>query len=168
MKHMLMKWTFLLMMTFPALGTHPQHGTSLMFNEAGQLRADTTLEIGQDQLERWLAVEDLLLAHVVKNVRYSDMARDGRLSDRMVCSFEVDKEGAVSDFNLVSGPGYGMDQTLKHALGSFQFLSKLSDGITSSGLFYVVLDLQYVDARSHLKEHGAIPIIGVDANVIQH
>jgi hypothetical protein len=115
------------MMTFPVLGTHAQHGTSLMFNEAGQLRADTTLKIGQDQLERWFAVEDLLLAHVVKNVRYSDMARDGQLNGRMVCSFEVDKEGVFSHFDLVSGPGYGMDHALKHALGSFQFLSKLSD-----------------------------------------
>jgi hypothetical protein len=139
-----------------------------MFNEAGQLRADTSLGISQDQLERWLAVEDLLLAHVVKNVRYSGMAIDGRVNGRMVCSFEVDKEGGVSGFDLVSGPGYGMDQVLKRALDSFQFISKLSDGITSSGLFYVVLDLQHVDARSYLREHGAIPIIGIDANVIQH
>jgi hypothetical protein len=165
---MLMKLIILLMFTFTLLGAHAQHGTSSMFNETGQLRADTSLWISQDQLERWISVEYLLLAHLVKNVRYSDMATDGRVNGRMVCSFEVDKEGGVSGFDLVSGPGYGMDQVLKRALGSFQFISKLSDGITSSGLFYVVLDLQHVDARSHLREHGAIPIIGVNTSVIQH
>ncbi|MBX2979181.1 MAG: hypothetical protein KF905_07810 [Flavobacteriales bacterium] len=163
-----MKWTIAIALSMVVLGAYAQHGSVSMYNEAGLLRADTSLRISQAQLERWRAIEDLLLTHVVDKVRYSDMARDGQVEGRIICSFGLDKEGAVGSFEMLSGPGYGMDQELKRALSSFRSISSLSNGTSSSGLYHIVLDLQFVDARSYIKEHGAIPIIGVDAKVIQH
>jgi len=57
-----------------------QDNETLLYNKKGQLRADTTLTISNEQLDKWRPFEKYIINRLVTQIEYTQMALEFDLS----------------------------------------------------------------------------------------
>ncbi|MEM6396989.1 MAG: TonB family protein [Bacteroidota bacterium] len=77
-----------------------------------------------EEEDRLSASEQSLLRYIASNVKYPKEARDAGAEGMAVVSFVIEKDGSMSNFNIVRDPGVGMGQEAKRVMEQMQ-----ADGI---------------------------------------
>jgi len=68
--------------------------------------------------------QNLLLQVFFMRLQYPQKARDKKKGGMSVCSFVINKDGTMSDLNMIKDPGFGMGQAALDALRSIHELIK--------------------------------------------
>jgi len=141
--------------------TYGQSVEALLYNNKGQLRADTTLTIDKIVLNKWILVEKLMIEMLLNNVSYSQMALDFDLEGTSVISFDIDISGNLIDYKVIKQVGGGLEEIIISQLKTFEFLTSLSSIGRPYFRYYLAFDFKIVDTEKYLKEHNKIPIFKV-------
>jgi hypothetical protein len=143
-----------------------QENETLLYNNKGQLRADTTLTITLGQLNKWRPVEEYIINMLVTQIEYSQMATESSLSGTSIVSFDVDSKGKLIDFKTLKQVGGGLEEVIKLNLKAFDKLTSLAPKDKKSFKYYLALSFQLIDVETFIKEENAIPIIKVKYDLI--
>lgn len=152
-------------LAFPIV-MYGQGNETLLYNDKGQLRADTTLTISPEQLNRWSGIEQLLIAWLVDEVEYSQMATESELTGTSIVSFDIDSLGKFADYQVIKQVGGGLEAVAKQHLKGFRMLSHLALNSTNNK-YFIAFSFQIVDADEFIKKEKAIPIFKVVKKAIQ-
>jgi len=142
-----------------------QDNEALLYNSKAQLRADTTLIITQEQLNKWKPVEEYLINFLVTQIEYSQMATESNLSGTSVVSFIVDSTGKIIDFKTIRQVGGGLEEVVKQHLKLFNMLTNLASKNINNE-YFLAFSFQLVDADSYIRKEKSIPIIKVKKDLI--
>lgn len=74
--------------------------TSILYDESGVLRANSSFKIPATQLQKWLVVEDTLLKKILNELHYPlELYEIGGVG-KVIISFTVDENGKFNDFRF--------------------------------------------------------------------
>jgi len=145
-----------------------QASGTLLYNSKGQLRADTSLVINNDQLRKWRAIEDFIIEKIIQKVTYSEMALVSNLSGVSIVSFTVDSIGKLKDFRIIKKVGGGLEERIMFCLEEFSYLNHLSNINNNDNRYFLALNFQFIDAEKYIEKEKAIPIYDVKFIYIQN
>ncbi len=148
---------FSILVLIPVL-TRGQTDESLLYNNKGQFRKDTSLTITPVQLTKWKRIEQDFINQMLHDVIFSQFAIENYTSGTSVISFEVDKSGKMTDFNIIKKVGGGLEEIIKNAINSFNMLTSIAPAGTKNFRYYLAFDFQLIDAKNYIEKENAIPI----------
>lgn len=65
---------------------------------------------------------------VAENLKYSNEAIENKVKGDILISFDVNLDGSLSGFNIISGVGYGVDEALIDLLKTVHFETAIMNG----------------------------------------
>ncbi len=163
MKIKLSLFFFLLVVSLQTFG---QESETLLYNKKGELKADTTLSISKEQLNKWRAIEDLLIAKLVE-VKYSAVAEENNLSGNSIIEFEIDSSGQILNFKIKNAVGGGLEELVKQSIKSFTLINSLKSQDGKVYKYYVPISFNLINAKEFIKKENSIPIFDVKQDYIQ-
>jgi|WetSurMetagenome_2_1015567.scaffolds.fasta_scaffold351024_1 periplasmic protein TonB len=69
-----------------------------------------------DQFPTFPGGDELLTEYLKNNIRYPKKATDNRIKGRVFASFIIEKNGSISNLEIIKGLGYGCDEQVLTAL----------------------------------------------------
>ena len=155
------------LLVFASIG-FSQSTASLLYNEHGQLKADTSFSISQSQLKAWKGVENLFIKELISDVQYSTFAKENDLSGLSIISFDLDSTKQLKNFKIIKQVGGGLEECLKIFIKSFKYLNTLAPTDKDSLTYYISVDFELVDAAKTMVKTHAIPVATVKFDYIQY
>ena len=144
-----------------------QDNETLVYNKKGQLRADTTLTISNEQLDKWRPFEKYIINRLVTQIEYTQMALEFDLSGTSIVSFDVDSLGKIIDFKKLRLAGGGLEEGVIRNLKVYDSLKSLAPKDKKFYKYFLAFSFQLVDAEKFIKKENTIPIIKVNYHLIQ-
>ncbi len=146
---------FIMLIIFPLLG-YSQTEYSLLYNNEGQLRADTSLKISKEQLSKWALVEERFIFAATRIIVYPEMAMDCGISGKVTISFDIDSTTQVKNFKTIKR--FGIEENIKLFLLSLEFLSSLAPKDNQTFTYFLSFEFKDIDAAELIKKNNTIPI----------
>ncbi|MCG3164421.1 MAG: hypothetical protein POELPBGB_00175 [Bacteroidia bacterium] len=144
-----------------------QADQSLLYNDKGQLKFDTTLSISKIQLQKWIGVEDSFIAEL-NHIKYLPMAAMDDIKGDMILRFEVDSTGKVLNiYHVKKLLGIGNSFETKNIINNFSLISSLKPE-RGTYIYYLPFAYRLVDTNKFIKENNAIPVTGQHFHYIQY
>jgi hypothetical protein len=82
---------------------------SKLYNDRGQLIADTAIKISKGQLKRFAAIEDTLINQTLTFIQYPEIELEEQIQGTTRISFTINESDSLKDFKIVKhisgGPG---------------------------------------------------------------
>ena len=145
---------FLFIISF---SSHSQEN-GLFYNSKGQLKADTTLSINQDQLYKWSRVEDWVTEYLINNIIYSPMAVDANLSGVSIVSFTIDSTSNIIKYQIIEKVMGGLEYEIERVVSRSNYLlQKLAPSDKKTYTYYLAFDFSIIDIMNEM-ENGLLPI----------
>ena len=66
--------------------------------------------------------------YIAENLHYPQAAKDKKLKGEILISFDVEIDGSLSGFTIISGLGYGVDEALIEVLKKMKFEAAIMNG----------------------------------------
>lgn len=78
---------------------------------------------------RYAGTEAEMYAAIYKSIVYSQEAKDANIDADVMVSFDVNFDGKLQDFVIISKVGYGIDEQIVDAIKAMEFLPAVMNGI---------------------------------------
>lgn len=153
---------------FPIITFSQENYKSLIYNDKGQLRIDTTLKISQKQFDIWYLSENNILAIISNNIVYSRLAREAGIKGIAVLAFDCDTLN-LNNIRMIKNLGGGLDENIiegiekinERIVFEFRHIQSLNkkDPIKYLGTYYIPINFSLIDLKEEMKKTNAIPII---------
>jgi hypothetical protein len=160
---------------FPVMTFSQENFKSFIYNDNGQLRIDTTLNISQDQFDIWNMSESNILGIISISADYSKIALANGIQGIVIVSFDCD----TTDLNNIKilkstgGPLYKnvikiIEKKSKHIVYEFRHIQNLrkNDPIKYLGTYYIPFDFSLINLNEEMKKRNAIPMFGLQIPLI--
>jgi hypothetical protein len=141
---------------------------SLLYNESGQLIADTSFQLSSSEFDNWRRIESALINDIVNKLDYSAIAIAYNLNGNSIVSFEVNENGRMINFISIKSVGGGLEERVKIIVNSFSLLNSLKPKKGKTSKYYLALSFNLVDVKLEIKRTGEIPIGGNRFDYIQY
>ena len=89
---------------------------------------DVNFKINYNQEAHYPGGEQAFYTYIFSNIQYSDEAKQNKMSGSVLISFDVLTDSTLTNFVILSSPGFGVDQEIIRLLKPLKFAPALAAG----------------------------------------
>jgi TonB family protein len=78
---------------------------------------------------RYIGTETEMYAIIYKSIVYSQEAKDANIDSEVLVSFDVNFDGKLQDFVIITNAGHGIDEQIVVAIKAMEFVPAVMNGI---------------------------------------
>ena len=165
------KQTFILISLLTIFICRAAKSQSILYNEQGHLRADTTLTITKEQYEAWSRAEYSLL-FLMSKMEYPKILEENNIeSNRIYIASFISDTNSLSEIKVLNYPSGLKKDTVAFPEGIIKYFQKYGDSIVNLlkgkssskkylGKYYVPFRFTVFDVWKETKKINSVPVRG--------